>query len=91
MRTTHFGADGYCRHSNHLAPQLNPALQNPPMTLHRYIEQSQLSECQTMDFLQDEGIISDLCVMAEDVADSDQGAAIAFLERLIPAGKFLLG
>lgn len=34
-----------------------------------------------MNLLQEDGIISDLCVWAEDVADCDCGRAIEFLQR----------
>lgn len=48
--------------------------------LQNYIILHNLSELHTMNLLQDQGIISDNCIRAEDVADSDCPNAIAFLQ-----------
>lgn len=51
--------------------------------LEQLIHQHALNEVQAMSLLQDHGIVSDCCVWAEDVADSDALVACAWLrERL---------
>jgi len=46
-------------------------------SLQHYIEKNKLNEVETMNLLQDHGIISDNCVTAAEVADA--GKAISWL------------
>jgi hypothetical protein len=48
-------------------------------SLETHLRAKSLNEIESMNALQDAGIISDLCVFACDVAESDCTAAIAFL------------
>ncbi len=48
-------------------------------SLENHIRLKQLNEIESMNALQDAGIVSDLCVFACDVAECDCTAAIAFL------------
>ena len=48
-------------------------------SLETYIRSKSLNEIESMNALQDAGVISDLCVFACDVAEADCTAAIAFL------------
>ena len=48
--------------------------------LTEYLRANSLSETDAMNQLQDEGIVSDNCVTAEDVAAKDCPAAVGFLE-----------
>lgn len=48
-------------------------------TLEQYLRAKKLNEVESMNDLQSAGVVSDLCVFACDVADSDCTAAIAFL------------
>lgn len=47
--------------------------------LERWIKDSKVDPIQSMNRLQDNGIISDNCIYAEDVADVDCESAIKFL------------
>jgi hypothetical protein len=51
-------------------------------SLQHYIEKNKLNEVETMNLLQDHGIISDNCVTAADVVDT--GKAIAWLTWSLP-------
>ena len=48
-------------------------------SLEQHLRAKSLNEIDSMNALQDAGIISDLCVFACDVAECDCTAAIAFL------------
>jgi len=48
-------------------------------SLELHLREKKLNEIDSMNALQEAGIISDLCVFACDVAESDCTAAIAFL------------
>lgn len=48
-------------------------------SLEQHIHAKSLNEIESMNALQDAGIVSDLCVFACDVAEVDCTAAIAFL------------
>lgn len=51
--------------------------------LETFISEHKLSELECMNVLQQTGVVSDNCMLAKDVADSDTPAAIAELEELI--------
>ncbi len=46
-----------------------------------YIATKNLNETQVMNALQDNGVISDQCVWASDVSETDCAAAIRFLNN----------
>jgi hypothetical protein len=48
-------------------------------SLEAHIRAKSLNEIDSMNALQDAGVVSDLCIFACDVAESDCTAAIAFL------------
>ena len=48
-------------------------------SLETHLHAKNLNEIESMNALQDAGIVSDLCVLACDVAEADSTAAIAFL------------
>lgn len=52
-----------------------------PDDLKKCIFNLNLSEVEAMNILQDNGIISDLCVWAKDIHDSDIPRAIEFLTK----------
>jgi hypothetical protein len=64
-------------------------------SLELHLHAKKLNEIETMNALQDAAIVSDLCVLACDVAEVDSTAAIAFLAfrgiepkpKAKPAGK----
>lgn len=53
-------------------------------SLQKWLEFMEENEIEAMNRLQDNGIISDNCVLAKDVAECDCKAAIAFLEGRKP-------
>jgi len=58
-------------------------------SLEQHLRAKSLNEIDSMNALQDAGVISDLCVFACDVAESDCTAAIAFLtfRGIVPKTK----
>lgn len=55
-------------------------------SLEKHLSGKGLDEIQSMNALQDAGIVSDNCVLAQDVAECDCTAAIAFLtfRQIVP-------
>ncbi len=49
--------------------------------LTQYIQKHQLDPIKVMNALQNQGIVSDVCVTHEDVPDCDSDSAIKFLEK----------
>jgi len=59
-------------------------------SLETHLRAKSLNEIDSMNALQDAGIISDLCVFACDVSEADCTAAIAFLTfaRIVTKPKY---